>query len=119
MIRVFICGAQSTGKTTLFDSLLSEPENDLHGEAEVARKIIEDLGWQREDFEPTKNPNNFYDFQLKIMNGQSQIDKENIDLKRSYVSDCGIDSLIYCKLYLQERFEELLNTEEAKECLKR
>ena len=119
MIRVFICGAQSTGKTTLFDSLLSEPDNDLHGEAEVARKIIEDLRWQREDFEPTKNPDNFYDLQLKIMKGQSQIDKTNNDLKRSYISDRGIDPLIYCKMHLEGRFEELLGTEEAKECLKR
>lgn len=120
MIRVFICGAHSTGKTTMLQHLLQEPENDLHGETEVARKIMERLGWQRKDIEPEENPENFFNLQKRIMKVQNQVDRENNHLKRSYVCDRGIDPLIYCKMYLgQERLNQLLNTEEADECLQR
>ena len=120
MIRVFICGAHSTGKTTVLNRLLSEPGNDLHGETEVARRVIKDLGWHRDDFDPTKHPERFFDLQMKIIQAQCQVNRKNNDLKRSYISDRGVDPLIYCKMYLgEERLNELLNVKEAMECLER
>lgn len=48
-VRIFICGAHSTGKTTLFNSILdhefiSKRNGILHGQPEIARKIIHRMG---------------------------------------------------------------------------
>ena len=120
MFRVFICGAHSTGKTTLLDRLLSEPDQNLNVVNEVARKIIAEHGWQREDFDPKIHPDTFYELQLKILQEQLRKDKELCARNTSYISDRGLDPIIYCKMYLgEEWFRKILNSIEAKECMKR
>ena len=120
MLRVFICGAHSTGKTTLLNRLLSEPGVNLHPVNEIARNIIKENGWQRKDFEPKTNPETFYELQVKILQAQSRIDKELCNESCSYISDRGIDPIIYCQMYLgKEWFEKIMQTEEAKECIER
>ena len=65
MLRVFICGAHSVGKTTLVDEVGKELPN-IHKQAEVARKVIKDLNLRREDFDPRINPAKFEELQIKI-----------------------------------------------------
>ena len=120
MFRVFICGAQSTGKTTLLKTLVSERTQDLHPVNEIARNIIAENGWQRKDFEPTTRPATFYDLQVKILRAQSQIDEELCNQNRSYISDRGLDPIIYCQMYLGEDwFQKIIRTKEAGECIRR
>jgi predicted ATPase len=120
MLRVFICGAHSTGKTTLLDHLLLEPDQNLHAVNEVARNIIAEHGWQKKDFDPKINPDTFYDLQVKILRAQSRIDGELCSKNRSYISDRGLDPIIYCRMYLgEESFYKIMNTIEAEECLRR
>jgi predicted ATPase len=121
MLRVFICGAHSTGKTTLLNRLLSEPDqNQLHAVNEVARNIIAENGWQKNDFDPKINPHIFYDLQVKILQAQLRIDEEFCNQNRSYISDRGLDPIIYCQMYLDEEwFHKIMYSTEAKECVKR
>ena len=120
MLRVFICGAQSTGKTTLLNDLISEPGQDLHKVNEIARNIIAENDWQREDFDPNTRPDTFYDLQVKILRAQSRIDKELCSKNRSYISDRGLDPIIYCQVYLgEEWFKKIIKTKEAEECIRR
>ena len=122
MLRVFICGAHSTGKTTLLKRFrkLSEPDQNLSAVNEVARKIIEKHGWQKKDFDPKIHPDTFYELQLKILQEQLRKDEELCDKNTSYISDRGLDPIIYCKMYLDEDwFQMIMNSIEAKECIKR
>ena len=120
MLRVFICGAHSTGKTTLLDRLLSELDQNLVAVDEVARKIIAEQGWQRKDFDPKIHPDTFYELQLKILQEQLRKDKELCDKNTPYISDRGLDPIIYCKMYLGEEWlQKIMNSIEAKECIKR
>lgn len=120
MLRVFICGAQSTGKTTLLKDLISESGQDLHTVNEIARNIIAENGWQREDFNPRTRPDTFYDLQVKILRAQLRIDEELCSKNRSYISDRGLDPIIYCQTYLgEEWFKKIIKTKEAEECIKR
>ena len=42
-LRLFICGAHSTGKTTLHQGL-AERLPEIHAESELARQVIIDMG---------------------------------------------------------------------------
>jgi predicted ATPase len=120
MLRVFICGAHSTGKTTLLNRLLSEPDQNLHAVNEVARNIIAEHGWQKKDFDPKTNPDTFYQLQVEILQAQSRIDKDLCVKNISYIGDRGLDPIIYCKMYLgEEWFQRIMSTLEAKECIER
>lgn len=120
MLRVFICGAHSSGKTTLLKGLLAEPGHDFRVVNEIARQILAENGWQAEDFNPKINPTTFYDFQQQILRAQSHRDVELCGQNTSYISDRGLDPIIYCKMYLgEEWFRKIMNTKEAEECIKR
>ncbi|XP_028403013.1 uncharacterized protein LOC114525785 [Dendronephthya gigantea] len=120
MLRVFICGAHSSGKTTLLQSLLVEPGHDFHVVNEIARKILAKNRWQAEDFNPKINPATFYEFQLQILRAQWHSDVELCRQNTTYISDRGLDPIIYCKMYLgEEWFRKIMNTKEAEECIKR
>lgn len=118
MLRVFICGAHSTGKTTLVNEV--GKELNIHVEAEVARKVIKDLNLRREDFDPKNNPTKFEELQEKILEAQCAAERRNLKNGTSYIADRGIDPLIYALVYLgEESMQRLLNLPSSKECINR
>ena len=118
MLRVFICGAHSTGKTTLVNEV--GKELNLHVEAEVARKVIKDLNLRREDFDPNINPAKFEELQEKILEAQCEVEGRNARNGTSYIADRGIDPLVYALVYLgEENMTRLLNLPSCKECINR
>lgn len=118
MLRVFICGAHSVGKTTLVDEIGKEV--NLHVEAEVARKVIKDLNLQREDFDPKINPAKFEELQEKILEAQCMVEGRNSKDGTSYIADRGIDPLVYALVYLgEDSMKRLLNLPSCKECINR
>lgn len=118
MIRVFICGAHSTGKTTLVNEV--GKELDLHVEAEVARKVIKDLNLRLEDFDPKVKPRKFEELQEKILEAQCEVEGRNARSGTSYIADRGIDPIVYALLYLgRESMARLLNLPSCKECIDR
>ena len=118
MQRVFICGAHSTGKTTLVRQVSNR--TGIHIESEVARNIIRDLRWSREDFDPKVNPSRFEELQEKISQAQCTMERRNVLLRRSYIADRGPEFLIYAAVYLgPESMQRLLRLATAVECLER
>ena len=118
MLRVFICGAHSVGKTTLVDEVGKEV--NLHVEAEVARKVIKDLNLRREDFDPKINPAKFEELQEKILEAQCEVERRNLCNGTSYIADRGIDPLVYALVYLgEDSMKRLLNLPSCKECVDR
>lgn len=118
MLRVFICGAHSTGKTTLVNEV--GKELNLHVEAEVARKVIRDLNLRREDFDPNRNPKMFEQLQEKILEAQSVVEKRNSRTGTSYIADRGIDPLVYALVYLgEDSMKKLLDLPTCKESISR
>ncbi|XP_019625578.1 PREDICTED: uncharacterized protein LOC109470921 [Branchiostoma belcheri] len=119
LLRVFLCGAQSTGKTTLLNDLTTEVPK-IHGEPEVARRVIQGLGLTREDFDYKKNPKGFEDLQLKILDAQCETERTNAAAGRDYIADRGIDPVVYAHVCLGENAKQrLLETQQAKECIER
>lgn len=118
MLRVFVCGAHSVGKTTLVNGV--GRELDLHVEAEVARKVIRDLNLRREDFDPKINPSKFEELQERILEAQCKVEQSNSRSGTSYIADRGIDPLVYSQLYLgEDSMKRLLNLPSTKECIDR
>ena len=118
-LTVFVCGAHSTGKSTLLEDL-STNETFLLYEKEVARKIIRDLKWKREDFLPSHNPANFEKLQVEIIRAQHTIDRRNTADGKSYMSDRTIDPIIYAKMYLdEEAAQRILQLAETRELIQR
>ena len=118
MLRVFICGAHSTGKTTLVKEI--GRELSLHVEAEVARKVIADLNLRREDFDPKLNPEKFEELQLKIIEAQSAVEGRNLRNGTSYIADRGIDPFVYAFVYLgEDSMRKLLELPICKESINR
>lgn len=118
MLRVFICGAHSTGKTTLVNEV--GKELNLHVEAEVARNVITDLNLRREDFDPNSNPEKFEQLQEKILEAQSVVEKRNSRTGTSYIADRGIDPLVYALVYLgEDSMKKLLDLPTCKESINR
>ena len=118
MLRVFVCGAHSVGKTTLVNAV--GKELNLHVEAEVARKVIKDLNLQREDFDPKLNPTKFEELQERILEAQCKVEEHNARNGTSYIADRGIDPVVYSQLYLGESsMKRLLNLPSTKECINR
>ena len=119
MQRVFVCGAHSTGKSTLVQEV-SKRIPHIHVESEVARRIIRDLKLSREDFDPQTNPRKFEELQERIIEAQCVLERRNALLGRSYIADRGPDPLIYATLYLGwESTQRLLRLPTTLECLDR
>lgn len=118
MLRVFICGAHSTGKTTLVNAV--GKELNLQVEAEVARKVIKDLNLRREDFDPMTNPSKFEELQERILEAQCKVEERNLGNGTPYIADRGIDPVVYALLYLGDgSMKRLLNLPSTKECIDR
>lgn len=117
-IRIFLCGAHSVGKTTLAKEIVKD--RNFHMMTEIARKIIQDKGMKREDFEPKTHPQIFLDLQRQIIEAQAMREKENDNQGLNYVSDRGIDPVVYASMYVgEEDGERLLELPETKEIIRR
>ena len=76
-LRVFICGAHSTGKTTLLREL--SKVTTLSSIPEVARDLIGTMGISREAMDPGKHPDVFEHVQREILTKRCQVEKEQDD----------------------------------------
>ena len=74
--RIYVCGAHSTGKTTLINDLKPHLKN-IRVEEEIARNIIRKYNWNRDDFLPDRNPGNFEKLNTEILMTHIEIDQEN------------------------------------------
>ncbi|XP_031565696.1 uncharacterized protein LOC116300872 [Actinia tenebrosa] len=117
-IRIFLCGAHSVGKTTLAKEIVKE--TNVYMMTEIARKIIRDKGMKREDFEPKSHPEKFFELQRLIIEAQAKKERENDEVGLNYVSDRGIDPVVYASLYIgKEAADRLLRLSETKEIIRR
>lgn len=74
VIRIYICGPHSTGKTTLLNDL--KPHlGSIKIVDEVARGIIKKHGWTRDDFIPNKHPDVFQQLNLEILAAQIEVER--------------------------------------------
>ncbi|XP_001635923.2 uncharacterized protein LOC5515746 [Nematostella vectensis] len=118
LLRIFICGSHSVGKTTLVKLLARQTQ--IHDEAEVARRVIHNLGLHRDDFDPEKNPKRFLKLQEEIIREQSRTEQRNSECCRSYIADRGIDPVVYAAEYLGEKEADyLLSLAETQESIAR
>lgn len=77
VLRIYICGAHSTGKTTLLNDL--KPHLKINFVEEVARNIIQKHNWKREDFLPDVHPSTFTQLNKEILQAQVNIEFENVE----------------------------------------
>lgn len=120
LLRVFICGAQSTGKTTLLHDVGAQCGGDFHCESEVARNLIKSLGINPRSISPTKRPAEFETLQYEIVAAQCQVERRNAILGRNYIADRGIDPVVYTHIHLGlEAKKQMLNNPLVQECIER
>jgi len=115
--HIFLCGAHSTGKTTLTNAL-HEKWPYFTVIQEVGRKLLKELGWNAKDLD---EPQNRKLFQSRILEAQCKCERE-VEHCEYVVSDRGIDLLTYVKYYLPSEvafYQQLVATPEAQECLER
>lgn len=122
-IRIFLCGAHSTGKTTLFQSILEddsialgkdgkETVRLLYGQTEVARPVIQRMGVARELFTDFRSHPRVFEFvQHEISREQSRVEAENDAKQRNTLFDRGIDPVVYSWAYLGEEARDRLLSE--------
>ena len=73
--RLYLSGAHSTGKTTILNDL--KPYLTIRFEEEIARNVIKNLNWSRDEFLPETHPERFYELNEKILQRQIQMDERN------------------------------------------
>jgi len=113
MRYVFVCGASSSGKTTLVNAFLKR-YSGWSTIAEIGRNLLKEMNISRDDLEGEVQKQ----FQRRILELQNE--KENLLSSFSYISDRGIDNLVYSKIYCgDEYFQNLLETDSAMECIAR
>lgn len=109
-IRVYLCGAHSTGKTTLLNDLMPSLMQ-VQAYTNVARDIFHELGWKRDDWDHEKHPDTFEMLLEMILKRLLEFANNSISAGTDYVCDRGIDSLVYADEYLGEesrrRLQEL------------
>ncbi|XP_063427271.1 uncharacterized protein LOC134710799 [Mytilus trossulus] len=96
--RIYLSGAHSTGKTTILNDL--KPFLNVQFEEEIARGVIRKFGWQREDFLPETQPENFLKLNEEIIRRQIQTEEENSFMSKDFIADRCIDPLIYVHTYI-------------------
>jgi nicotinamide riboside kinase len=117
-LRIFFCGAHSVGKTTLAKEIVKD--TDIHIQTEIARKIIREMGMKREDFEPKSQPTRFLELQRRIIRAQAGEERHKDEQGLSYVSDRGLDPVVYASVYLgKQEADDLLQLAETKEIVQR
>ncbi|KAL4220913.1 hypothetical protein ACF0H5_019179 [Mactra antiquata] len=102
ILRIYICGPHSTGKTTLLNDLRPYLNNIKVAE-ELARGIIKAHGWSRDDFHPVKHPDIFKQLNEEILDAQVKVDDECTKLGEDFISDRAIDPIVYIGFYIDDR----------------
>ena len=95
-LKIYICGPHSTGKMTLLHNL--EPYlGGVKVIEEVARGIIKDHGWKRDDFHPDTNPDVFQQLNMEILQKQIEVDlnmsEQGIIILRTSISEKGSSNI--------------------------
>ena len=96
--RIYLSGAHSTGKTTILNDLKSHL--NICFEEEIARKVIRQFMWERDEFMPDTNPKNFLKLNEEILRQQIQIDERYRRASEGFIVDRCIDPLIYIERYI-------------------
>ncbi|KAL3879086.1 hypothetical protein ACJMK2_031400 [Sinanodonta woodiana] len=96
MTHIYLCGAHSTGKTTLMNNLKSHLR--VKFVEEVARNIIHEHGWSSSDFAPKTNPHNFEILTAEILQKQIQLSEEYEHMDTIF--ERCLDPLVYEELYI-------------------
>ncbi|KAJ8305524.1 hypothetical protein KUTeg_016069 [Tegillarca granosa] len=113
-LRIYICGAHSTGKTTLLNDL--KQHLNIYFVEEIARSIIREHSWRREDFLPDVHPDTFKQLNKEILQAQVNIESENSVRGKGK----GLDPIVYVEYYIgKESEEEMYQVNGVKEWLKR
>ncbi|XP_045158352.2 uncharacterized protein LOC123524320 [Mercenaria mercenaria] len=107
ILRIYICGPHSTGKTTLLKDLRPHIGNIKIVE-EVARGIIKNHGWTRDDFLPEKHPDVFQQLNEEVLAAQIETDKKYTRLGQDFICDRALDPMIYCGFYIGEQAKEAM-----------
>ncbi|XP_071941213.1 uncharacterized protein [Antedon mediterranea] len=120
ILRVFLCGAHSTGKTTLLEDVVKAMPVGLHYEEEIARRLIRELDLSIEERDPYTKPDVFEEFQRMVFKGQCEMERNNEDSNRDYIADRSIDPVVYTSVYLGvDAKNRLLELPYVKECIER
>ncbi|XP_045157031.2 uncharacterized protein LOC123523414 [Mercenaria mercenaria] len=107
IVRIYICGPHSTGKTTLLNDLRPHIGNTEIVE-EVARGIIRKHGWTRNDILPEKHPDVFLQLSEEILAAQIETGKKYASLGQDFICDRALDPIIYCGFYISEQAKEAM-----------
>ncbi|KAK3090691.1 hypothetical protein FSP39_013763 [Pinctada imbricata] len=99
--KIYISGAHSTGKTTLINDL-KPYVNHLSFEEEIARDIIKQYKWERNDFLPSEKPRNFEKLNTEILRAQISLANNYEESQRDFLCDRCMDPLAYAKVYLDD-----------------
>ncbi|XP_033105882.1 uncharacterized protein LOC117108095 [Anneissia japonica] len=121
MIRVFLCGAHSTGKTTLLHDVGKEVP-DIKEESEIARRVLNQMSpEERLKVVDYKNhPKDFEKLQRLILKRQCEVERENANNGKDYIANRGIDPIVYAALYLGDDVKNtLLALPTTQECIQR
>ncbi|XP_071941216.1 uncharacterized protein [Antedon mediterranea] len=123
LVRVYLCGAHSTGKTTLLGDVCKELP-DIKKESEIARQVLDGMSPEdrRTAIDYRNQPEKFEQLQRLILESQCEVDRKNAlneDLE-GYIADRGIDPVVYAALYLGDKAKDsLLSLPVTKECIQR
>ncbi|WAR24370.1 hypothetical protein MAR_038039 [Mya arenaria] len=119
IVRIYLCGPHSTGKTTLMLDL----EPHLPGVKvveEVARSVIRNHGWKRDDFRPDKHPDVFRQLNFEILEAQIEVEKRFSEMNQDFICDRAIDPIVYCKFYVgPEARDRMFETPNIQQWIKR
>ena len=97
ILRIYICGPHSTGKTTLVNDLRPHL-GDITIVEEVARGIIKTHGWSRDDFRPDKHPDVFRQLNEEILIAQIETDKKYSSLGKGNFNGYSISK--FCCFFI-------------------
>ncbi|XP_033113303.1 uncharacterized protein LOC117113908 [Anneissia japonica] len=121
LLRVYLCGAHSTGKTTLLGDVGKELQG-IKQESEIARNVLDRMSAEeRHRAIDYKNyPGEFENLQRLILENQCEVDRQNANNGEDYIADRGIDPIVYAALYLgDEAKKSLLALPITQECIQR
>jgi nicotinamide riboside kinase len=98
---IYVVGPQSTGKTTLINALKQRLDPAVPVIREVARKVMQDKGYTREDVDSDDGERRF-SMQRDIFNAQLEAEGKILDSETdaTLLSDrCAIDPVVYLAHY--------------------
>ena len=120
--RIIICGASSTGKTTLADEW-HHRHKDFEYIQEIARDIMREKSIRRDDLLAsleTKEKRLFFEFECLILKEQNQHEVALASAGKPFISDRGPDPFAYVGIHMgQEGIDKLVKISGAEGYLER